>query len=290
MSNKVAPLPPWIIQNFTLTEKQTETLLGTSVMIGTPMYGGMCVGTYTIALLDFQKFATQIGLKVAFNVLYNESLVQRGRNAIMHGFMKSDIDYLMFIDADIGFNPFAIFELLLAAEHNKLDIIGGSYSKKSINWQSVEKAMQSNVDPKYYIHCAGNHVIIPAANENANVPIYHPFEVKYLGTGFQLTHRRAFEKFKLANPEQWYKNNHIPNYPSGEPVWAYFDCIIDKEPDRVYLSEDYYFCNKLRAMGEKIWLAPWVYLTHMGSFLYEGCFFCSHQGYIHDIKRKEPPQ
>ena len=50
---------------------------------------------------------------------------------------------------------------------------------------------------------------------------------------------------------------------------AYFDCVIDPKSKR-YLSEDYMFCQWSRDAGIKVWMAPWLRLTHLGSFSFGG--------------------
>jgi len=39
---------------------------------------------------------------------------------------------------------------------------------------------------------------------------------------------------------------------------------------RRYLSEDYWFCQKARAVGLKTWLCPWVKLAHVGTYSFGG--------------------
>ena len=49
----------------------------------------------------------------------------------------------------------------------------------------------------------------------------------------------------------------------------YFQALIDPDSRR-YLSEDYMFCQWARKVGLRIWLCPWVKLSHVGSFVYIG--------------------
>jgi hypothetical protein len=37
-----------------------------------------------------------------------------------------------------------------------------------------------------------------------------------------------------------------------------------------YLSEDYWFCQKIQKIGMKVWLCPWMKLQHFGSFTFGG--------------------
>jgi hypothetical protein len=49
----------------------------------------------------------------------------------------------------------------------------------------------------------------------------------------------------------------------------YFQAEIDPESKR-YLSEDYWFCQKLTQAGGKIWYCPWMKLSHVGTYIFGG--------------------
>jgi hypothetical protein len=42
------------------------------------------------------------------------------------------------------------------------------------------------------------------------------------------------------------------------------------EYSKRYLSEDYLFCQKARAIGKKVWLLPWCQTSHTGTHVYTG--------------------
>ncbi|PZQ57372.1 MAG: hypothetical protein DI570_19750 [Phenylobacterium zucineum] len=48
-----------------------------------------------------------------------------------------------------------------------------------------------------------------------------------------------------------------------------FDCVIHPETGE-YLSEDYTFCHRWRAIGGEIWLDLQSRLAHVGAFEFEG--------------------
>jgi hypothetical protein len=48
-----------------------------------------------------------------------------------------------------------------------------------------------------------------------------------------------------------------------------FDCVIDRETGH-YLSEDYTFCQRWRAIGGRIWLDPTGMLVHVGAHDFAG--------------------
>lgn len=283
MSKAQPPKPPWIMNGLSATPEQLAALKGLRIMIGTPMYGGMAMGQYTVSSAILSKLAALVGCHVEINALFNESLVQRGRNAVSHYFMKSDCDYLLFIDADIGYEPQQALELILMAKLGNHPVVGASYSKKAINWERAKAAAADGVRNDRLAHCSGSPVVIFDGKTQGG--IFDPMPVKHLGNGFMLIHRTVFERFQASYPDYWYKNNHIPFVPNGETVWAYFHCIIDA--DRNYLSEDYYFCRQIRKMGITPMVAPWITLSHFGTYVYEGCLACTSGTYVHDVLTPE---
>jgi hypothetical protein len=92
----------------------------------------------------------------------------------------------------------------------------------------------------------------------------------YAGTGFQLIKRNVFERMIKGYPETKYKSLHAfprPSQPSDN-YYALFDCMIDETG--VYLSEDYAFCKRWRAIGGEIWLDLKSKLTHTGNYSFRG--------------------
>jgi len=107
-----------------------------SLMIATPMYGGMCTGHYVQGLLMTTQKMREVGAPVAWCQIMNESLITRARNELVRVFLETNHDYLMFIDADIGFDGEAILQLMAADK----DVACGIYPKKEVNWDSVKRA------------------------------------------------------------------------------------------------------------------------------------------------------
>lgn len=93
----------------------------------------------------------------------------------------------------------------------------------------------------------------------------------YAGTGFQLIKRNVFERMIHAYPELKYRAIHAQDSaaPSPDNRYALFDPLIDAESG-TYLSEDYAFCQRWRAIGGEIWLDLESRLTHVGPSDYRG--------------------
>jgi hypothetical protein len=167
------------------------------VFIATPMYGGQCFGYFTQSLMTLQNMLRDNKVDVAMSFLFNESLIQRARNALAHGFLKTDFTHLMFIDADIRFNPQDVMHMLLADK----PIICGIYPKKEINWDQIHKAALAGVPPNELRKYSGSFVVnlVGYAGE-AQVQIDQPVEIWNGGTGFMLIKREVFEQLRDKVP------------------------------------------------------------------------------------------
>ena len=231
------------------------------IFVATPMYGGMATGVYTQSLLNMVGHFSALGHKVSCAFMFNESLIQRARNNMAHQFLKTDADYLFWIDADIKFRSEDALRMLMA----DVDVIGGIYPKKEINWEQVRHAALEGQEKLQ--NFTGSFVINLLTNEpNVVVRQDQPCEVAALGTGFMLIKRRVLEKLKKK--VKTFKND-MSALAHGEEIHEFFGVPIDKESGRL-LSEDYDFCHKWRRAGGKVYAAPWCQLGHQGSYLFEG--------------------
>lgn len=243
-------------------------------MVATPMYGGQCAGIYTKSSTDLAMLAKSYGVPLSFFYLFNESLITRARNYLVDEFMRSDFTHLMFIDSDIGFDPNDVLALAAIADPNSdKEIVCGPYPKKAIAWEKIKKAVDkgfADQDPKVLEKYVGDYVFNPVGGAG-DIRIDQPAEVLEGGTGFMMIQRSAFEKYAAAYPEFSYKPDHIrtENFDGSREIMAYFDCVICPESKR-YLSEDYMFCQWARKAGIKVWMCPWMKLTHMGSYMFGG--------------------
>ena len=100
------------------------------LVIGTPMYGGMCTSEYTQSILNLSEAANKSeGVKLTTIFLGNECLIQRGRNTIAHHFMNlPDATHLLFIDADIKFRTEDIVKMIQADKSLIIGPVAVSYT------------------------------------------------------------------------------------------------------------------------------------------------------------------
>ena len=222
---------------------------------------------YMTSLLSLQAVLGKAGHEAMVSVLVNESLITRGRNALVNQFMKTDADYLFFIDSDIQFYGDQVLPMIDADK----DIICGIYPKKEINWQQVAKGVKNGEDPNNLKHYTGSWVLNLADYAGSvTVPVGDPLEIWAGGTGFMLIKRKVFEQLKDITPS--YINDVVDLANADAPrerITQYFTESIEPETERL-LSEDYHFCRQWRLQGGKIYAAPWVQLSHQGTYAFDG--------------------
>lgn len=242
-----------------------------SLFIATPMYGGLCNGGFAMGMIQSTQIFATNGILMYFAFTQNESLITRGRNSLADDFLSTDASHLMFIDADIGFNPNDILPMIDADK----DIICGIYPKKEIDWPRVKEAVENGIPANELHDHTGSFVVnFVGGARSVDVKMNEPFEIENGGTGFMLIKRSVFETLMDKVPE--YRNDMYSAVQAEDPnykpryIKEFFATSIDPASGNRLLSEDYHFCKIAREQGVKIWAAPWVQLTHTGSYNFSG--------------------
>ena len=255
-------------------EISVEKLRERRLMVATPMYGGACAGLFAKSIADLAALCTQYGVSLQMYFLFNESLVTRARNYCCDEFMRSEATHMMFIDSDIGFNPQDVIALLALADNDsEYDVIGGPYPKKCISWEKIKHAVDKGVadkDPGVLEKFVGDYVFNPK-NGQANIPLNEPVEVLEIGTGFMMIRKNTLKKFAEAFPQYAYKPDHVrtEHFDGSRKIMQFFQAEIDPKSER-YLSEDYWFCQKIQELNMKTWFCPWMQMSHVGTYIFGG--------------------
>jgi len=102
------------------------------LVVGTPMYGGLCCSEYVKSLLQLQSHLES-----------NGHLVPRARNKIARLFLEKTLDasHLLFMDADQEFSVGSVMKMLTEDK----DIIAGLVPMKGIAWDRVRRAVEKGV-------------------------------------------------------------------------------------------------------------------------------------------------
>jgi hypothetical protein len=205
-----------------------------------PCYGGQLFEQNFMSYIKWANTARQLGLDWTIETMTNESLISRARNTLCAKFLNTpDSTHLMFVDADIGFEPWHILAML---NHDK-DVIGGLYPMKTLPVKWVVNGF-------------------PGAQEGAD----GLQEVSKTGTGFMLIKRHVFEKMN-SHPAVKPFNNDI-GLPAelNQYMKTYFDTAVRENR---YYSEDWTFCENWRDLGGQVWVDKRVLLRHTGTFVFD---------------------
>ena len=251
----------------TQTMKFNPTQLKAKLFVATPMYGGMCTGMYASAVMQCVGAFGQAGIQMYYSFMMNESLITRARNSMAYDFLNSDATHLMFIDADIAFNPADIPRMVDADK----DIICGIYPKKEINWMQVSEAVRKGVPADQLQYHTGAFVLNLAHGEQSKTGnINEPIEIANGGTGFMLIKRKVFEDLAEKVPSYTNDMYHaVDTVREIKVIKEFFATSIDEESNRL-LSEDYHFCKIARQAGFTVWCAPWASFSHTGTYNFSG--------------------
>jgi len=247
----------------------------TALMLALPAYGGQVTTVFMESLLRFSELARSQGIGVTLKILSQESLIPRGRNTLVAEFLgRPELTHLLFIDADIGFDPRGILRMLAFDK----PLIGGAYAKKGIDWGRVRAAALSG-KPATALAQAGLDYAHNLVDEDLavtdRIPVTQGFvRVSKCGTGILLIRRDVLTTMAAQYPELRYEND-IPGYDNAHTrhnFWGFFD-TLHHPVTRRYLSEDYAFCHRwTQGCGGEIWMDVESVVTHHGSYSYRGSF------------------
>jgi hypothetical protein len=228
------------------------------LMVATPCYGGLVTQRYMQCMCSLLLVTAGSGISVQLELLGRESLITRARNTLVGTFLDNpDATHLMFIDADIGFETEKVLRMLAFDQ----DVVAGMYPLKEIRWDEQAVARAQNGEPLE--RAAMRYIGLPCEDREREEMNGFVTGV-YAGAGFLLIKRQVFERMRDSYPHLRYVAAHNSAKPSlSANQYAFFDCVIDRVSGE-YLSEDYAFCHRWRALGGKIWLDTQGTLAHIG--------------------------
>jgi hypothetical protein len=232
------------------------------LFIATPCFGGLVAQHYMQSVISLIQTAGQAGFDAMLALLGHDSLITRSRNTLVAQFLSTPATHMLFIDADISFNPQQVCDMLAFDQ----EFVSGIYPLKVIDWGAaamkrltIGETFQSA--PLLYVGtlCTDNEIERQGRFATGI----------YCGGGFMMLKRQVIEKMIAAYPETRYGGVHAYSNAKGGEAYALFECAIDPDT-KTYVSEDFGFCQKWRDIGGKIWLDTEGKLTHIGAYNFVG--------------------
>ena len=236
-----------------------------SIFLATPCYGGLANIAYMSSVLALQRLCIERRTGLQVELGGGDALISRARGVMAGKFLDhTEHSHLLFVDADIGFKPEAVFRLLEAGK----DIVGGVYPAKRVHWDKAKRAFETGA--KDVPAASYNYVVryIPNPENKVEVDDNGFGPVAYVGTGFMLIRREALRRIADAHPELRARHGDMYGASVPEAVMV-FETMIEPETGE-YLSEDYAFCRRWRDLGGEIFADFETRLIHVGHASYEG--------------------
>ncbi len=240
------------------------------LFLAAPLYANQLTFGFYQSVLNLALLCQRSGVPLRINHGGRASLVPRARHPPLRHFLDSPATDLLFIDADIKFDPEDILSLLQLSE----PIVGGIYPRKQLDWHRIYRAARAGVSPDQLPH----YGFIPVMNWPAagDYSLSELMEVKHLGTGCLRIRRTVIESmitqlgdsitFDYSSDEsQFQGRTGYDLFPTGPDVRYPLG-----SGGRQYLSEDWAMCELARQCGFKLYAAPWVQLIHSGNMDYSG--------------------
>jgi len=194
------------------------------LLIATPVYDQSVSVGYCQSLCMTLAACTKA--KIVLSTDYKGGpYIEDNRNWLVHRFMRSNADAILFVDADVTWDEKAVVKLY----ESKYDMCGGAYPiKEEMSRYPIH--LLDTVDGEYR-------------------------ECLYLPGGFVLIRRHVFEKLKP----------HVPSYTErafgNEQVACYYQNVV---AGGGRIGEDVEIGNRWRKIGGRIWCLPDIDFEHQG--------------------------
>jgi hypothetical protein len=237
---------------------------GVNLVIATPCFGGQISTLYAASLFKLQKLVreySEVNLKILFKD--GDALITRARASLISQFLDDPAaTHLLFVDADIGFEPEQALRLVQCGA----DMCAAVYPIKRIDWDKVKAIIESaRPDPA----AAALKYVFEVDDPSAVTEKAGFIKVRYAGTGFLMIRRQALERMCSHYPQLRFKRDHSIDAASlSDNRFALFECMIGE--DGTYLSEDFAFCKRWTDMGGEIWADLASKLNHIGPMAFRG--------------------
>lgn len=198
---------------------------GKKVLLATPSYDRPAAA-YTFSISRAREALTAAGIQSAYILLQGNCHVDDSRNSLVRDFLESDCTDLVFLDADVDFEPDALAQLC----GRDVPVVGGVYPYRREGGDNMPVRLMD-----------GRKQIVDGL-----------LEVEGLPTGFMKIRRDVLERMAKLAPKYFDKI-----YPTA----MVFD-RPDPDESMTRWGGDVDFCNRVRAQGWNIYADAELRLGH----------------------------
>lgn len=202
---------------------------GKKVLLATTSYQDPAAA-YCFSIARSREALTAVGIQSAYLLLQGNCHVDDARNAVVREFLASDCTDLVFLDADVSWEPRHIVQL---CQHD-LDLVGGVYPFRRDGGENMPVRM------------------LDGAKIEGGM-----LEVEGLPTGFMKIKRRVLEILSADAPKYWDKLD--------QTALVFNRSMPDESGAR--WGGDLQFCRNWRAKGGRLYADVTLRLGHTGEMI-----------------------
>lgn len=254
------------------------------ILLATPAYGGQVTTTYCDALIGLLDHFAVTHPDIHFDHKFlSLSLLPFMRNLFANLVMQDEsYTHLLFIDADMGFAP-SLIEQMIAADK---PVVGALYPHRRFDLETFYALRDEIADPAVaqlvameYVG-AGSIERIDGTSRGgethsaSNLVIDGPcIRVRDVGAGIMLVKREVFDTIKARYPPLWCEaiEDTYGKFGLKGGVLQCFEPMPDERGH--YCGEDTSFCRRwVEGCGGEIWTVVTETITHVGQEKFTGNF------------------
>jgi len=180
---------------------------------------------------------------------------------LTHWFDRTNASHLLFLDADMGFDPNLIVDMV------ELDqpVVGAVYPKRKLDLSKYEKAIAAGDAPARARAKAHDFTV-----RGPGVGAYKGFiRVEGCGAGIMLVRRDCIATL-LEKQAQLSDASAKLTSPIAHGLDRLIRAFDPMRFEKAYLSEDYAFCYRWRQCGGDVWAAADREIVHIGLHRFAG--------------------
>lgn len=206
------------------------------VLVATPAYGGMVHLDYVRSLFSFAS----AGIAFEWAAIGNESLITRARNTLLAQFhARPEFTHLLFLDADVFLDGAGLRQLLAI----DMPVVAAPVALKG---RRPDGTRLWNLG-----RCTGT--------------VGGLVKVQHVGTAALLLARDAVDALVEDAEADGRVYARAGNHAGTEHLNLQYDVFQVGVRDGQYLSEDYWVCQRLVALGFDVLVDPSVVTRHHGT-------------------------
>ncbi len=232
----------------------------TKLLIATPAYGQIFYSPYVESVIKLTQLIHRNHWGFAFRSISYAEISESRNYLLTHWIDKTDASHVLFIDADMGFEPQLIAEMIAFDK----PVVGVAYPKRKIDLHRVT-ALAAAGEPSDRAITKAYEFVLRPLRRGPNPKVVNGFmEVEGCGAGILLIQRSCVETMLRRIPglsdEKAKKTSPITK--DLDRLIRAFD-ILNVGGHR--LSEDYSFCHRWRNLCQgEVWVSVGHAITHIG--------------------------